>query len=44
MKMTWTQLFGLSVAMLLFSSGVWANVGNSPFHQSRGAWVSHVGQ
>ena len=36
------QMLGLSIALLLFGSGVWANVGNSSLSQNRGAWVSHA--
>jgi hypothetical protein len=43
MKVTWKQLFGLSVAMLLLGSGVWANVGDGgSLSQNKGAWVSHA--
>ncbi len=35
------QILGLSVALLLFGSGVWANFGNGTLSQNRGAWVSH---
>jgi hypothetical protein len=42
MKVTWRQLFGLSVAMLLLGSGVWANVGDGSLSQHKGAWVSHA--
>jgi hypothetical protein len=42
MKITWRQLFGLSVAMMLFGSGVWANVGGGSLSQNKGAWVSHA--
>jgi hypothetical protein len=41
MKVTWRELFGLSVAVLLLGSGVWANVGEGALSQNRGAWVSH---
>ena len=41
MKLTWKQLFGLSFAMLLFGSGVWANVADGSLYQNKGAWVSH---
>jgi hypothetical protein len=38
------QMLGLGVALLLFGSGVWANVagGGSSLSQNRSAWVSHV--
>jgi len=42
MKVTWRQLFGLSVAVLLLGSGVWANVGEGSLSQNRGAWASHA--
>jgi hypothetical protein len=42
MKFTWKQLFGLSVGMLLFGSGVWANVADGSLSQNKGAWVSHA--
>jgi hypothetical protein len=42
MKLTWKQLFGPSVVMLLFGSGVWANVADGSLSQNKGAWVSHV--
>jgi hypothetical protein len=42
MKLTWKQLFGLSVAMVLFGSGVWANVSDGSLYQNKGAWVSHA--
>jgi hypothetical protein len=35
------QILGLSVALLLFGSGVWANFGDSSLSQNRGAWVTH---
>jgi hypothetical protein len=37
-----TQTIGLSIALLLFGSGVWANLGGGPLSQNRGAWVSHA--
>jgi hypothetical protein len=42
MKVTWRELFGLSVAVLLLGSGVWANVGEGSLSQNRGAWASHA--
>ncbi len=42
MKFTWKQLFGLSVAMLLFGGGVWANVADGSLSQNKGAWVAHA--
>jgi len=38
-----TQILGLSLALLLFGSGIWANVsGGGPLTQNKGAWVSHA--
>ena len=37
-----TQLLGLSLALLLFGSGIWANVGGGSLSQNKGAWVTHV--
>jgi hypothetical protein len=42
MKFTWKQLFGLSVVILLFGSGVWANFADGSLSQNKGAWLSHV--
>jgi hypothetical protein len=42
MKFTRKQLFGLSVAILLFGGGVWANVVDGSLYQNKGAWVSHA--
>jgi len=42
MKFTWNHLFGLSLAILLFGSGVWANVVDGSMYQNKGAWVSHA--
>jgi hypothetical protein len=42
MKVTWRQLLGLSVAMLLLGSGVWANVSDGSLSQNTGAWVSNA--
>jgi hypothetical protein len=36
------QMLGLSIALLLLGSGVWANVGSGSLSQSRGAWVSYA--
>jgi hypothetical protein len=36
------QLLGLTVALLLFGSGVWANVGGGSLSQHTGAWVAHA--
>jgi hypothetical protein len=38
-----TQILGLSLALLLFGSGIWANGGGGgPLSQNKGAWVSHA--
>jgi hypothetical protein len=37
-----TQLLGVSLALLLFGSGIWANVGGGSLSQNKGAWVSHT--
>jgi hypothetical protein len=37
-----TQLLGLSLALLLFGSGIWANVGGGSLSQNKGAWVSRT--
>jgi hypothetical protein len=42
MKVTWRQLFGLSVAMLLLGSGLWANGVDGSLSQNKGAWLSHA--
>jgi hypothetical protein len=38
------QVLGLTVALLLLGSGVWANVGGGggSLSQNQGAWVSHA--
>jgi hypothetical protein len=36
------QLIGLTVALLLFGSGVWANVGGGSLSQHTGAWVANA--
>jgi hypothetical protein len=36
------KILGLSLALLLFGSGIWANVGGGSFSENRGAWVSHA--
>jgi hypothetical protein len=35
------QILGLSFALLLYGSGVWANFGGGSLSQNKGAWVSH---
>jgi hypothetical protein len=37
-----TQILGLSLALLLFGSGIWANLGGGSLSQNKGAWVSHA--
>ena len=37
-----TQMLGLSIALLLCGSGVWANLGGGSLSQNTGAWVSHA--
>jgi hypothetical protein len=32
----------MSLALLLFASGVWANVSGSSLSQNKGAWVSYA--
>jgi hypothetical protein len=39
-----TQIFGISLALLLFGSGMWANVSGGSLSQNKGAWVSHASQ
>jgi hypothetical protein len=35
------QVLGVSIALLLFGSGVWANLSVGSLSQNTGAWVSH---
>jgi hypothetical protein len=37
-----SQILGLSLALLLFGGGIWANVSGGSLSQDRGAWVSHA--
>lgn len=37
-----TQIFGLTLALLLLGSGIWANVGGGSLSQNKGAWVSYA--
>jgi hypothetical protein len=37
-----TQILGLSLALLLLGSGIWANVSGGSLSQNKGAWVSHA--
>jgi hypothetical protein len=36
------RILGLSLALLLFGSGIWANVGGGSLSQNKGAWVSYA--
>jgi hypothetical protein len=38
------KMLGLSVALLLFGSGIWANVSTGSLSQNTGAWASHANQ
>jgi hypothetical protein len=42
MKVTWRELFGLSVAIMLFGSGIWANLGSGSLSQYPGAWMAYA--
>jgi hypothetical protein len=38
-----TRILGLSLALLLFGSGIWANIGGGgSLSQNKGAWVSYA--
>jgi hypothetical protein len=37
-----TQILGLSLALLLFGSGIWANVSDGSLSLYKGAWASHA--
>ena len=37
-----TQILGISLALLLYGSGVWANVSGGSLSQNKGAWVSYA--
>jgi hypothetical protein len=39
-----TQTLGLGLAILLFGTGIWANVGGGSLSQNKGAWVSRANQ
>jgi hypothetical protein len=41
MELGMRQILGLSVALLLFGSGVWANLAGGSLSQDKGAWISH---
>jgi hypothetical protein len=36
------KMLGLTVALLLFGSGIWANVSGGSLSQNTGAWASHA--
>ena len=36
-----TQVLVVTVSLLLFACGVWANIGGGSLSQNTGAWVSH---
>jgi hypothetical protein len=42
MELEMKQMLGLSIALLLLGSGVWANVSGGSLSQNKGAWVSHA--
>jgi hypothetical protein len=42
MKVTWRELFGLSVALMLFGGGIWANLGSGSLFQNTGAWMAYA--
>ena len=42
MKVTWRELFGLSVAIMLFGTGIWANVNGSSLSQNTGTRMAYV--
>jgi hypothetical protein len=42
MKVTWRELFGLSVALMLFGGGIWANLGSGTLFQNTGAWMAYA--
>jgi hypothetical protein len=42
MELKMKLVLGLSVALLLFGSGVWANVSGGSLVQNKGAWVAHA--
>ena len=48
MTPTWSftliKILVLSLALLLFGNGVWANVSGSSLSLNKGAWVSHIGR
>ena len=38
------KILGLGLGLLLFGSGIWANVSGGSLSQNNGAWVSHSGR
>jgi hypothetical protein len=36
-----TQVVVVSLSLLLFASGVWANISSGSLSRNTGAWVSH---
>jgi hypothetical protein len=44
MELEMKQMLGLSVALLLLGTGIWANVSGSSLSQYKGAWASHAGR
>jgi hypothetical protein len=36
------QILGLSLALLLFGSGIWANARGGSLSQNKGAWVLYA--
>ena len=41
MEFKMKQVLGVSIALLLLGSGVWANLSVGSLSQNTGAWVSH---
>jgi hypothetical protein len=44
MEIEMIKILLVSLAFILFGSGVWANVSGGSLSQNRGAWVSHIGR
>jgi hypothetical protein len=38
----WKRLLLITVAMVLFGCGLWANVANAPFSETRGVWITQA--
>ena len=36
------QTFGFGIALLLFGSGIWANLATGSLSHVTGAWITHV--